>query len=280
VLNLPVPLKQGIKKPVINLGRSMLRFSANLGFLWSQLPLLERIERAAASEFTAVELHWPYDTSPTEVRDACQRNGLKLLAANAPIGNASLGESGLAALPGREADFKESFEASLLWCQQAGAKAIHVLPGIVPLEQRVLATKTLVNNLQWAADLAAQCGFTILLEAINQRDKPGYFYSTQVESNAIREKCERDNIKLMFDVYHVGVAEGDILNKLEYYLPHIGHIQIAAVPSRAEPDEGEVDYSVVLRRIDALGYQGWIGCEYKPRASVEAGLAWRAPFMV
>ncbi len=258
----------------------MLRFSANLGFLWSQLPLLERIEHAAASQFNAIELHWPYDTSPTEVRDACQRNGLTLLAANAPIGNASLGESGLAALPGRETDFKKSFESSLLWCHQAGAKAIHVLPGIVPVDQRVLATKTLVSNLQWAADLAARSGFTILLEAINQRDKPGYFYSTQAESNVIREQCERDNIKLMFDVYHVGVAEGDILNKLEYYLPHIGHIQIAAVPSRAEPDEGEVDYSVVLRRIDSLGYQGWIGCEYKPRSSVEAGLAWRTPFMV
>ncbi len=258
----------------------MLRFSANLGFLWSHLPLLERIKRAAASQFTAIELHWPYDTSPTEVRDACQRNGLKLLAANAPIGNGAVGESGLAALPGREADFKESFESSLVWCQQAGAQAIHVLPGIVPLEQRDLATKTLVNNLQWAADLAARCNFTILLEAINQRDKPGYFYSTQAASNAIREKCERDNIKLMFDVYHVGVAEGDILNKLEYYLPHIGHIQIAAVPSRAEPDEGEVDYAVVLHRIESLGYQGWIGCEYKPRSSVEAGLAWRTPFIM
>jgi len=252
----------------------MLRFSANLGFLWSHLPLLERIKRAAASQFTAIELHWPYDTSPTEVRDACQRNGLKLLAANAPIGNGAVGESGLAALPGREADFKESFESSLVWCQQAGAQAIHVLPGIVPLEQRDLATKTLVNNLQWAADLAARCNFTILLEAINQRDKPGYFYSTQAESNAIRATCERDNIKLMFDVYHVGVAEGDILTKLTALLPQIGHIQIAAVPSRAEPDEGEVRYEAVFSLLQAQAYAGWIGCEYKPRLDPESGLAW------
>lgn len=253
----------------------MLRFSANLGFLWSQLPLLERIERAAASGFRAVELHWPYDTPPQEVKQACVRLGLTLLAANSPIGNAALGESGLAALTGREAEFKQSFELSLVWCVEAGASAIHVLPGIVKAELHTQSRQTLVKNLQWAADLAAPHGITILLEAINQRDKPGYFYSTQAEANAIRALCGRDNIKLMFDVYHVAVAEGDILTKLALYMPHIGHIQIAAVPSRAEPDEGEVAYSAVFERLEALEYQGWIGCEYKPRSSVEAGLGWR-----
>ena len=257
----------------------MLRFSANLGFLWSQLPLLDRIERAAACGFSAIELHWPYDTSPDEVRAACQQYGLRLLAANAPIGNSALGESGLTALPGRENEFKKTFESSLMWCQHAGANAIHVLPGIVPSDLRVQATATLIGNLRWAADLAAQHGLTILLEAINQRDKPGYFYSTQAESNAIREQCERDNIKLMFDVYHVGVAEGDILTKLERYFPNIGHIQIAAVPTRAEPDEGEVAYSAIFKRIEALGYLGWIGCEYKPRSTVEEGLKWRTPYL-
>lgn len=257
----------------------MLRFSANLGFLWAQLPLLERIERAAASRFKAIELHWPYDVPASAVRDVCATHGLTLLAANAPIGNSQLGESGLAALPGRESDFRQSFEMSLDWCVEAGASAIHVLPGIVSPAHREQATHTLVSNLQWAADLASKQGMTILLEAINQRDKPGYFYSTQAASNAIREKCGRENIKLMFDVYHVGVAEGDILTKLAYYLPHIGHIQIAAVPSRAEPDGGEVAYQVVFERIASLGYQGWIGCEYKPRASVEAGLAWRDPYL-
>lgn len=253
----------------------MLRFSANLGFLWAQLPLLERIERAAASQFRAIELHWPYETPASEVKAACARLGVTLLAANAPIGDASLGESGLAALPGRETDFKKSFEQSLAWCVAAGASAIHVLPGIVTNADHELASNTLIRNLQWAADLATQEGVTLLLEAINQRDKPGYFYSTQAASNAIREQSGRDNIKLMFDVYHVGVAEGDILTKLAQYMPHIGHIQIAAVPSRAEPDEGEVAYSAVFQRIEALGYKGWIGCEYKPRSSVEAGLSWR-----
>jgi hydroxypyruvate isomerase len=256
----------------------MLRFSANLGFLWSQLPLLERIERAAASGFRAIELHWPYDTSAEAVRHACARYDITLLAANAPIGDASVGESGLAALSGRERDFQQSFEMSLAWCLAAGASAIHVLPGIIHPQQHMIASHTLVSNLQWAADLAAKHGVTILLEAINQRDKPGYFYSTQAESNAIREKCGRTNIKLMFDVYHVGVAEGDVLTKLAHYLPHIGHIQIAAVPSRAEPDEGEIAYAAIFERIESVGYAGWIGCEYKPRASVEAGLVWLSPY--
>lgn len=256
----------------------MLRFSANLGFLWSQLPLLERIERAAANDFRAIELHWPYDTSASLVREACKKRGLSLLGINAPIGDSSKGESGLAALLGREVEFQKSFELSLEWCLEAGGSAIHVLPGIVPESERESATKILVRNLRWAADLAAKQGIIILLEAINQRDKPGYFYSRQTQSNAIRAEVDRENIKLMFDVYHVGVAEGDILMKLEQYLPHIGHIQIAAVPSRAEPDEGEVSYTAVLKKIKDLGYQGWIGCEYKPRSIVENGLAWRIPY--
>ena len=249
----------------------MARFSANLGFLWSDKPLLDRIELAAKSGFTAIELHWPYDTPAQSVRDACQRLGLKLLAANTPLGNTQIGESGLAALPGREQDFKSTFESSLQWCLTAGACAMHVMPGV--FEQNADSIRTMVNNLQWASK-QVPAGFTLLLEAINPRDKPGYFYSTQAQSNAIREQTGCDNVKLMFDVYHVGVAEGDILTKLAKYMPHIGHIQIAAVPTRAEPDEGEVNYRVVIDAIDRLGYQSWIGAEYKPRASVEAGLDW------
>jgi hydroxypyruvate isomerase len=140
------------------------------------------------------------------------------------------------------------------------------------------ARQTFIANLQWAADLAAPHGITLLLEAINQRDKPGYFYSRQADSNAIREACGRNNIKLMFDVYHVGVSEGDILTKLGQYMPHIGHIQIAAVPTRNEPDQGEIAYSAVFERIETLGYTGWIGCEYRPRTTVEEGLKWLKPY--
>jgi hydroxypyruvate isomerase len=180
----------------------------------------------------------------------------------------------LAALPDREADFQQAFNQSLQWCIGSGAPAIHVMPGILKPGTESQARETLIRNLQWAADQAAPHGVTLLLEAINQRDKPGYFYSKQTDSNSIREACGRSNIKLMFDVYHVGCAEGDILTKLAQYMPHIGHIQIAAVPTRNEPDEGEVNYPNVLKRVDELGYTGWIGCEYRPRGEVEAGLGW------
>ena len=142
----------------------MARFSANLGFLWGELPLLERIDRAAAAGFQAIELHWPYETPAHAVRDACARHGLALLGINTPVG---------AALVGREAEFRRTFEATLQWCLQSGASAIHVMPGVILASERDAATATLLRNLQWAADQTAPHGLTVLLEAINQRDKPG-----------------------------------------------------------------------------------------------------------
>jgi hydroxypyruvate isomerase len=256
----------------------MTRFSANLGFLWANLPLLDRIERAAAAGFKAIELHWPYDTQASDVKAACAKHGLSLLALNTHLGDASKGESGLAALPGREAEFRQHFEHSLQWCLESGARAIHVMPGVVQSNNMDKSIETMIANVQWAADLAAAQQITLLLEAINQRDKPNYLYSRQSEANLIRVASKRDNVKLMFDVYHVAVSEGDVFKKLEQFMPHIGHIQIAAVPSRAEPDEGEIRYEAVLAHIDSLGYQGWIGAEYKPRAGVEAGLSWMRPY--
>ena len=256
----------------------MARFSANLGFLWANFPLLERIEKAAAAGFKAIELHWPYDTPAAEVKEACKKHGLTLLGINTHLGDTSLGESGLAGLPGRQKDFRKGFQQTLQWCLDSGANSIHVMAGVVQTNMIDKGILVMIENVKWAADLAAQHNITILLEAINERDKPAYLYSRQSQANAIRAACQRDNVKLMFDVYHVGVSEGDILKKLEQFLPHIGHIQIAAVPSRAEPDEGEVRYEVVIEHIDALGYKGWIGAEYKPRAGVEEGLVWMQPY--
>lgn len=251
------------------------QLSANLGFLWADLPLVQRVERAAAAGFRAVELHWPYDTAAQEVRAACEEHHVELLSVNTPQGNLANGDAGLAAQIGRESEFKAAFEMTLQWACDSGAKLIHVLPGMASApDGQPLARQTFINNLQWAADLAAQQNITLLLEALNHRDKPGYFYHTQAESNAIRHEAGKDNVKLMFDVYHVGVTEGDVLVKLEQFLPVIGHIQIAAVPTRREPDEGEIRYEAVFERLNELGYKGWIGCEYKPRAQVEQGLAW------
>jgi 2-dehydrotetronate isomerase len=250
----------------------MLRFSANLGFLWIELPLLERIEAAARSGFRAIELHWPYDTLATEVRATCARVGVELLGINTPVGDAAKGEFGLGAVPGRERDFQATVDLSIAYAREAGARSIHVMAGVVPPSQREAAVGTLVENLAIAAKKAP--GLTLLLEPINPRDKPGYFYSRLDEAVAIIEQVGAPNLRLMFDAYHVGVAEGDVIMKLESHLLMIGHVQIAAVPSRAEPDEGELNYAAIFSVLDRIGYSGWVGCEYKPRGDADAGLMW------
>jgi hydroxypyruvate isomerase len=251
-----------------------IRLSANLGFLWAELPLLQRIEQAAKAGFAGIELHWPYDTDPSDVRRACEQYNLTLLSVNTPQGDVAGGDAGLAAQVGREQEFRQAFEQSMHWATQAGAGMIHVLPGMADVAHISASHDTFVDNLQWAAHQADEAGMTLLLEALNHRDKPGYFYHTQAQANAIRVRADRDNIKLMFDAYHVGVTEGDVLVKLEHYLPVIGHIQVAAVPSRHEPDEGEIRYEAVFERLQALAYDGWIGCEYKPRGDAAQGLIW------
>ncbi len=252
----------------------MLRFSANLGFLWPELDLIGRIEAAAAAGFGAVELHWPYDVPAGDVRDACERNDLALLGVNTGVGDASRGEFGLGAVSGREADFQALVDQSIAYCRDSGAISIHAMAGVVQSGDRIATRSTFLRNLETASRKAAQHDLTLLLEPINPRDKPGYFYSRIGEAAEMIEELGAANVKLMFDVYHVGVTEGDVLVRLEHFMPMIGHIQIAAVPSRAEPDEGEIAYDRVLKAIDALGYEGWIGCEYKPRAGTGKGLGW------
>jgi hydroxypyruvate isomerase len=252
----------------------MLRFSANLGFLWSDLPLLKRMESAAGAGFHAVELHWPYDTPGEVVRAACERHRLTLLGINTVVGDAARGEFGLGALAGREAAFHAAVDQSLAYCRASGANAVHAMAGVVPAEERAGARGIFLRNLATAAKKASGQGVTVLLEPINPRDKPGYFYSTVAEAASIIEELGSDTVRLMFDVYHVGVTEGDVIMKLRRYKDLIGHIQIAAVPSRAEPDEGEISYPAIFEELERIGYAGFIGCEYKPRAATGDGLAW------
>jgi len=250
----------------------MPRFSANLGFLWPDRPLLDRIDAAATAGFKAVELHWPYDVPAESVRAACNDHGLVLLGLNTAIGNSDAGEFGLAALPARQADFEASFVQASTYARQAGASSVHVMAGVVAPDSKADARAALVENLTLASRMAPD--LTVLLEPINQRDRPGYFYSTIAEAADVIEAVGAGNIRIMFDVYHVGVSEGDVLKRLQRYLPIISHVQIAAVPSRAEPDEGEIAYPAIFSELDRLGYSGWVGCEYKPRASTDEGLRW------
>ncbi len=252
----------------------MLRFSANLGLLWPDRPLLERIDAAARAGFRAIEMHFPYDVPAREVAAAARRNGLAILGINTAPGDFARGDRGLGALPGREKDFQAAIDQSIDYCVTSGASAIHVMAGNAVAAEREKARAVFADNLRIAAAKAATHKLPLLLEPLNPRDNPGYFYSTVAEAIALIEELALPNVKLQFDVYHVAVSEGDVLTKLKRYMPLIGNVQIAAVPSRAEPDEGEIAYPAIFAAVDALGYTGWVGCEYRPRGDTDEGLRW------
>jgi hydroxypyruvate isomerase len=249
----------------------MPRLSANLGLLWPDAPLLARIDSAAGAGFRAAELHWPYDTPAAEVRDACARRGLELLALNTPRGDGP-GDFGLAAVPGRCAEFRAGFVKAATYARDADAAFVHVLAGNADDPERV--RETLLNNLAWAAAEAPD--LTLLLEPMNRRDRPGYFYARPEQAAAVIDAVGAPNLALLFDAYHAGMEGIDVIAAVTAHLPRVAHVQIAAVPSRAEPDEGDLDCWAVLAALDRLGYAGWIGCEYNPRGATDAGLKWRS----
>ena len=252
----------------------MPRFCANLGLLWPDRPLLQRVEAAARAGFRAIEMHWPYDTPAAEVGAVAKRLGLTILGINTAPGDFPRGERGLGAIPHREHEFQATVDQSIAYCRGCGASAIHVMAGKVAAADRQRARAVFAENLRVAAAKAAEHQLLLLLEPLNPRDNPGYFYSTLAEAVSLIEELALANIKLQFDVYHVGVSEGDVLTKLKCYMPVIGNVQIAAVPTRAEPDEGEIAYPAIFTAVDALGYAGWVGCEYVPRGDTDAGLKW------
>jgi hydroxypyruvate isomerase len=251
-----------------------MNLSANIGFLFADRPLIDRIHAAAANGFAAIEMHWPYDIPPEQVHEAIQAHGLTMLGVNTPRGGSA--DFGLGAVPGRQAEFQAGFDQSLAYATRIGATAIHCMAGKTAPSKRAGGESVFVENLRIASDKAQGSGITLLIEPINRRDAPDYLLSHTAQAAAIIERVQRSNIKLMFDCYHLQITEGDLTRRLEAFLPIIGHVQIAAVPSRAEPDEGEVDYAHIFATLDRLGYDGWVGAEYKPRAMTEEGLAWRS----
>lgn len=251
----------------------MPRFAANLAYLFTERPLLERFGAAAAAGFKAVELQFPYDQSPVAVRAELERHGLIQLGVNTAVGTRE-GDSGLAAVPGRERDWQAAFRQALDYTVAIGGNAIHCMTGKVPPEQRPAAEKVFIANLTEAADAAKAHGVTLLIEPLNGRDRPNYFLSRVEQAADIIAKADRPNIKIQFDFYHVQIIGGDLLTRFEKHLPLIGHVQIAAVPSRAEPDEGEINYPGVFTALDRLGWSGWTACEYRPRGRTEDGLRW------
>ena len=248
----------------------MPRFAANLGHLFTERPLLERIGAAAAAGFAAVELQFPYELAASAVKAELARNNLTQLGINTP----HCPEFGLAALPGRERDWEAAFARALDYVVAIGGTAIHCMTGVVPPEQRPAADTTFIKNLERAAPQAAEKNVTLLIEPINHRDRPNYFLSRIEHAADVVRKVGAPNVRVQFDFYHAQIMGGDLITRFQKYLPVIGHVQIAAVPSRGEPDEGEINYPAVFEAIDRSGYSGWIGCEYKPRTRTEDGLGW------
>lgn len=251
----------------------MPRFAANLSTLFTELPFLDRFAAAKAAGFKAVEFQSPYAFPAAEVAARLERNGLTAVLFNAPMGNVEAGERGLAAQPGREPAFLAGIDEALAYSGAVGAKLIHVLAGMRAGE-RAAQEDAYVANLQRAADRAAQAGVTLLIEPLNARDNPGYFLDTTKVAIAVLDRVQRNNVALQLDFYHCQISEGDLATHARDLFGRYAHVQIANVPGRHEPDRGEINYPYLFDLLDELGYEGWVGCEYRPKAGTLAGLGW------
>ena len=256
----------------------MPNFSANLGFLFTELPFLDRFAAAARAGFKGVEFASPYEHGPRDIARRLADHGLTQALFNLPAGDWAAGERGIAVLPGREAEFRHGVSRALDYAEELGCARLNCLAGIAPpgADRRVLE-ETFVANLAFAAEATRRRRVKLLIEPINTRDMPGFFLNRSDEALRLMRRVGSDNLHLQADIYHMQVMEGDLARRLEAAMAAIAHIQIADNPGRHEPGSGEINYPFLLGLIDRLGYAGWVGCEYHPLTTTEAGLAWMAP---
>jgi hydroxypyruvate isomerase len=253
----------------------MPKFAANLSLMYNEYAFLDRFGSAARDGFHGVEFLFPYGFVVGDIKARLQDYGLTQALFNCPPGDWAAGERGIASLPGREEEFKRSMERALGYAQVLGAGRLHVMAGLIqPGQDRARHHAVYLRNLAYAAQQAAAHGIAILIEPINTRDMPGYFLNRQDEAHAICREVGAANLKVQFDLYHCQIVEGDVAMKMRRDIANIGHMQIAGVPERQEPDIGELNYPYLFRLMDELGYDGWVGCEYRPKAGTSAGLDW------
>jgi 2-dehydrotetronate isomerase len=253
----------------------MPRFAANLSMMFNDVPFLDRFSAAAAAGFRAVEYLFPYDYPPEEIVGRLREHQLENVLFNLPPGDWAAGERGVTCIPGRETEFREGVEKALGYATSLKVRRLHAMAGIAPRDvgpDEVRATY--IENLRYAAERLGSYDITLLIEAINTRDMPGFYLNTQAQAYSVYEAVQRDNFKMQLDLYHTQIMEGDLETKLRKYAPCWGHIQIASVPKRNEPDSGEVNYPYLFGVIDEIGYGGWVGCEYRPAGKTIDGLAW------
>jgi 2-dehydrotetronate isomerase len=257
----------------------MPKFSANLSFLFPDLPFLDRFAAAAEAGFRAVEFAFAYDHDPAEIAWCLTAHRLTLALFNLPPGDQAAGDRGLAALPGREAEFRAGLARALVLARATGCKRLHVMAGNYPVDaDRGLGDAVYVDNLRTAADALTGDGIGLTIEPLNTRDNPGYFLTSTEQAIAILDKVGRDNARLQLDLYHCQIMEGDLAAHIERLLPRIGHVQVAGNPGRHEPNRGEINYPFLFDLLDELGYDGWVGCEYRPHGGTLEGLGWARRF--
>lgn len=253
----------------------MPRFAANLTMLFNEVDFLARFERARAAGFEGVEYLFPYAHPASEVAAALHDQGLTQALFNFPAGDWGAGERGLAARPEKQAEFEASIETALSYAEALNCSCLHVMSGLVREgEEREALFDHYVRNLTMAAEAAEPLGITLVVELLNNRDVPGYLIPTLEEARRAVEATGKANVGLQFDFYHVQIMQGDLAKRFEAHADLTRHIQIAGVPERFEPDVGEINYPYLFELVDRLGYQGWVGCEYKPKGRTEDGLGW------
>lgn len=257
----------------------MLKFSANLSFLFPELPFLERFAAAAQAGFRGVEFMFPYEYSAEQLGDLLRQHGLELVLFNLPAGDWAAGERGLAAWPGREDEFRAGVERAGQLAKKLGVRRLNALAGLQPAGVGDAAmAATFVANLRWAADVLAPFGVTLLAEPINSRiDMPGFWFDSPDKARAILDEVVHENFRLQLDVYHLAVMAdrpGEELLWLDELLPAAGHLQIADHPGRQQPGTGRIDFGAVFDLLTRRAYQGWVGCEYRPQGGTIASLRW------
>jgi 2-dehydrotetronate isomerase len=251
----------------------MPRFAANLTMMFNEVPFLDRFEAAARSGFTAVEFLFPYAYPADEIGKRLRANGLTQALFNLPPGDWDAGEKGFAALPERFADLQQSLRTALPYVQASGVKRVHLMAGIASRNDSK-AVEAFYRSLACAAEFFAPHGLDVVIEPINPRNVPGYFLNDFLFARDVINDLKIANLKLQFDIYHCQIIHGDVTMRLREMMPIIGHIQIASIPSRHEPDGEELNYPFIFTELDRLGYGGFVGCEYNPRGKTTDGLGW------
>lgn len=254
----------------------MPKFAANLTVLFTELPFLDRFDAACRAGFTGVEYLFPYEFHADGLLSRLRRFGLRQVLHNLPAGDWAAGERGIACLPGREQEFRDGVDRAIRYATTLGCGQVNCLAGIAPANLPETALQdTLIENLRYAESRLAEEGISLLIEPVNTRDIPGFYLNRTAQARRIIESGGLTNTYIQYDVYHMQIMEGDLARTIAANLDLIRHIQIADNPGRNEPGTGEINYDFLFRHLDGVGYDGWVGCEYKPLGHTMDGLAWR-----